>query len=352
MKISSSDISLSAEHLYSQKSEKSESMNYWVGDRPQGNGGGEAVSINIVDIVDISEHSQKAYKDNMSVKKTDGSETLFKLSEQDKNKIALLEAFMEKVTGKKIAFKLFEKVTIKRAKEGASQAQANPQNTRVGWGFEYNLHESYEETEKLSFSAKGVVKTEDGSQINIALELNMSRQFVSENNLQIKAGDALIDPIVVNFAGGATQLTQQKYVFDLDSDGTGDEISFVGSGSGLLALDKNGDGVINNGTELFGPNTQDGFSELAEYDSDNNGWIDENDAVYDNLRIWVKDENGNDTLFALGQKGVGAIYLGNAETQFSYKDTDNSLLGQMRASSIYLSDNGNVGTVHQIDLAK
>ena len=66
------------------------------------------------------------------------------------------------------------------------------------------------------------------------------------------------------------------------------KISFVGSGSGLLALDKNGDGIINNGTELFGPNTQDGFSELSKYDSDGNGWIDENDSVYDNLRICGK----------------------------------------------------------------
>ena len=122
---------------------------------------------------------------------------------------------------------MFEKVTIKRANRELllkAQAQAGPQNNRVGWGFEYNLHEKYEETEKLSFKASGVVKTEDGSQINIALELNMSRQFVSENNLQIKGRRRSYRPNRRKFRRRCNPTDkQQKYVFDLDSDGTGDE---------------------------------------------------------------------------------------------------------------------------------
>ena len=51
--------------------------------------------------------------------------------------------------------------------------------------------------------------------------------------------------------------------------------------------------------------TGNGFSELAEYDSDGNGWIDENDEVYDQLKVWVKDENGKDKLY------IGGI--GNAD---------------------------------------
>ena len=348
MKILSSDIVMTSKSFASQSTEKSESMNFWTSDSEN-----ENTEITIIDIVDISEHAQAALTKSHSAGKAENKDILFEISEQDKNKIYLLESFMEKLTGRKFTFKYFDKVSVSKNNPNNMEIKNNsPANDgRVGWGFEYNYSERYEESEKLSFSASGVIKTEDGAEINVALELNMSHRFVSENHLQIKAGDALIDPIVINFSGAATSLTQEKYVFDLDSDGTSEEISFTGPGSGLLALDRNGDGVINNGTELFGPNTKDGFGELAEYDEDGNGWIDENDSIYDNLRIWVKDENGNDRLFALGQKGVGAIYLGAISTEFGMKDAGNNLLGQMRASSIFVSENGNVGIVHQIDLA-
>jgi hypothetical protein len=348
MKILSSNIAMTSESHASQSMEKSESMNYWTSDE-----GNSDTEITIIDIVDISTRAQAAYSENMSVGKAEKDETVFEISEADKIKIYLLEAFMERLTGKKFTFKFYAKISIKNGgSKGAKSKQAAPADDgRVGWGFQYDYHEIYKEQEHMSFSAEGIIKTQDGKEINVALELNMSRRFISENHLQVKAGDALIDPIVINFAGPAASLTQDKFVFDLDSDGVGDRISFVGPGSGLLALDKNGDGVINNGTELFGPNTQDGFGELSEYDLDGNGWIDENDPIFDNLRIWVKDENGNDQLFALGQKGVGAIYLGAISTEYSMKDTNNNLLGQMRSSSIFVSEDGDVGIVHQIDLA-
>jgi hypothetical protein len=110
----------------------------------------------------------------------------------------------------------------------------------------------------------------------------------------------------------------------LDCDGETEQISFAGNGSGFLSLDINGDGVINNGSELFGPQSGNGFEELAQYDNDNNGWIDESDSIYEKLRIWSKDGNGNDYLFALGEKGIGAIYLGNIGTEFNITDNQNN----------------------------
>ena len=88
-------------------------------------------------------------------------------------------------------------------------------------------------------------------------------------------------------------------------------ISFVGPGSGFLALDQNGDGTVNDGSGLFGARTGNGFHELAAYDDDGNGWIDEGDSVYVGLRIWEKDAEGNDRLMALGKRGLGAIFLGH-----------------------------------------
>jgi hypothetical protein len=178
----------------------------------------------------------------------------------------------------------------------------------------------------------------------------MSREFAARNEVHFAAGNAAIDPLVINFDGHAPGLTDTKYQFDLDSDGTQDQISFVEEGSGFLALDLNNDGTVNNGKELFGPNTGNGFSELEAYDSDGNDWIDESDPIYQRLRIWTKDDQGNDVLCALGQKGIGAIYLGNVATDYQMKDQTNQLQGQVASTGIYLYENGSAGTIQQIDL--
>lgn len=159
------------------------------------------------------------------------------------------------------------------------------------------------------------------------------------------------DPLVINFDGTAAELTQTKFSFDLDSDGTQESISFAGPGAGFLTLDLNQDGIINSGAELFGPASGNGFVELAGYDQDSNGWIDENDAIYQKLRIWTKDADGNNQLFALGKKGIGAIYLGNAPTQFAIKDAANNLQGQVKSTGLFIRENGTAGTVQQVDLA-
>lgn len=74
------------------------------------------------------------------------------------------------------------------------------------------------------------------------------------------------DPLVINLNSSTAQVTDQKFYFDLDADGTADRISMLKSGSGFLALDKNGNGKIDDGSELFGTQSGDGFADLEEYD--------------------------------------------------------------------------------------
>ncbi len=124
----------------------------------------------------------------------------------------------------------------------------------------------------------------------------------------------------------------------------------LGSGSGFLALDKNGDGRITQGKELFGPTSGDGFNELAAHDDDRNGWIDENDQIFAQLRLMVQNQD-KQQLFTLQEKGVGAIYLNAADTPFTIKDSQNQTLGQVARSSIYLKENGEVGSVQRVDVA-
>lgn len=211
----------------------------------------------------------------------------------------------------------------------------------------------FEESESASFSTTGTVKTSDGREISFHVNVGMSREFQEyyKEDLEL-ASFKFCDPLVINLDTDVAQLEDQTFYFDIDGDGEQDEIAQLKSGSGYLALDRNGDGVIGDGKELFGTESGNGFADLAKYDEDGNGWIDENDAVWSKLKIWSKDENGKDVLYSLGEKGVGAICLQNASTDFTQKGAEGQTLGAIRNTGVFLYENGNVGTVQHVDVAK
>lgn len=286
------------------------------------------------------------------------TETEFPISEEDKRKIQLLEEFISRLTGKKFKFKLIDKIKINddsnKFFKDLDSLQTRGQGStarRQGWGFTYSFNSSTYESEKVSFSTKGIVRTEDGRTIDFSVDLNMSREFMSSTSINVKAGDALIDPLVLNYNNNIPRLSEEKISFDINMDGGLEEISFPTEGCGFLALDTNNDGVINNGKELFGPTTGSGFNELKSYDSDGNNWIDENDSIFNKLQIWSKDENGNDTLLALGQVGVGAIYLGNLSTDFSLNTSQNESLGKIQSTGVFLKEDGTPGVIQHIDIS-
>ena len=218
---------------------------------------------------------------------------------------------------------------------------------------EYVQESYYQEKESTSFSTVGTVRTGDGREINFNINVGMSRSFEERYREQLDlASFTFCDPLVINLDTDAAELTDQTMFFDIDADGSDDSISMLNSGSGYLALDRNGDGIINDGSELFGTQSGNGFADLAAYDKDENGWIDEADEIFQKLRIWTKDENGNDKLLTLSEAGVGAIYLGYENTDFALNNlTDNQTNAQIRKSGVFLYENGNAGTVQQLDLA-
>ena len=196
------------------------------------------------------------------------------------------------------------------------------------------------------------MRTSDGQEIRFDLSLTMSRSFHVESDTSLRLGDARKkqDPLVINFGGTAAQLTSQRFKFDLNADGNAEDINFVTGGSGFLAIDRNGDGKINNGSELFGTASGNGFADLALLDTDRNGWIDENDPAYAQLRVWTKDASGNDHLATLKQADIGALALASIGTPFDLKNGSNDLQGQIRSSGIFLHESGQAGTIQQVDL--
>lgn len=215
--------------------------------------------------------------------------------------------------------------------------------------------EHYEgEFEGTTFSAKGIVKTSDGKEIDFNIDLSMSRSFekyTRETGTYESFGMRLMDPLIINLDTCAAEVSDQKFYFDLDADGIEDEMTTLTSSSGFLALDLNEDGKINNGSELFGTKSGDGFKDLMAYDSDKNGWIDEADEVFNKLKIFCINEDGSTSQYSLKEKGVGAIYLGSADTDFSVTNKENMVNAQIRKTGMFLYETGIAGTIQHVDMA-
>lgn len=136
-------------------------------------------------------------------------------------------------------------------------------------------------------------------------------------------------PIVLDVSGNGFNLTNpaQGVNFDLDGSGVAERLSWTsfGSDDSWLAWDRNVNGVIDDGTELFGnyttqPDSQDrsGFTALAVYDKaefggNEDGRIDANDSIFASLKLW-RDFNHNGVsgageLTTLPQNGIVAVDL-------------------------------------------
>ena len=277
-----------------------------------------------------------------------------KISEEDKIKLDdksnatdLRSAQFKKYDGTSFNFNAESTIslgTFSREDIGTNATGTTWQRITASSGF-------YTEAESTTFATTGLVQTTDGRNIGFNVEVSMSRAFMQSIDMLEVKDYVKTDPLMINLDSNIGTVSDQKFFFDLDSDGKEEKISFAGKGSGFLALDKNGDGKINDGSELFGTKSGDGFEDLAAYDEDGNGWIDENDSIFKNLKVWTKDENGNDYLIDLKKADVGAIYLRSADTQFSLKDEENNLNAEIKKTGIYLRESsGSVGTLNHVDL--
>ncbi len=210
---------------------------------------------------------------------------------------------------------------------------------------------TYQEQESMTFETVGKAVTADGRTIEFNMELEMSREYTETVGALEDTTVIMTDPLVISLDSNPVSVSDEKWKFDIDGDGKTDNISKLSEGAGYLVLDKNKDGIINNGTEMFGAKTGNGFAELADYDEDGNGWIDENDAVYKDLAVWIKDDKGNDKLVSMKDANVGAIYLGSAATDFALKsEKDNTYNAQIRRTGVYLTEDGQANTIQQLDM--
>lgn len=140
---------------------------------------------------------------------------------------------------------------------------------------------------------------------------------VEQRELNLTLGSppapAKSDPLVLDLAGNgfSTSGLQDTRRFDLNADGIRDQISAPTGDDALLVLDRNGNGRIDDGRELFGDQNgaANGFAELAKFDDNRDGQINPQDAVYSALRLMRFDSQGRQHLQSLEQAGVAGIQL-------------------------------------------
>jgi len=127
---------------------------------------------------------------------------------------------------------------------------------------------------------------------------------------------AMRDPIVLDLNGDGitlTSLSGSNVHFDYAGDGFAERTGWVAPTDGILAIDLNGNGKIDNGLELFGSPTEDGFAVLEKLDTNGDGVIDANDADFSKLLVW-RDLNQNGVsdpgeLESLADAGIASISL-------------------------------------------
>ncbi len=214
----------------------------------------------------------------------------------------------------------------------------------VQFDVKYRRRESEREVEATSFRATGSVATADGRQIDFTAALDLARVYARTETISLRASGTLSIPAGTGGAGpGSLPAAVPDPVGDQPPSQPGLSI-----GGSVLGLDGNGDGRIDAATELVGQGG-DGFAELAAYDEDGNGFIDEGDSIFSKLALVDQGATGL-TADSLESRGVGAIFTGSVATPYRFTDGSNQTVATLSRSGIYLNENGTTGIAQQVDV--
>lgn len=348
MKIASSTLQWQAQHTSVRAQTRSTKLEAWVGERtPNTNTAPSArPRANLADV------STRAHASS-GTQQREGDEHLTPT-------LRMVRDLIERMTGVRAHIapvslqdpsSASAAVTVSISMNARAQSANAAASESVGWGALYEEHSVLEEAESTQWAAQGTVRTADGKEIAFSVQLDMQRYYRQESSSQVRLGDAKkVDPLVINFDGTAAQLQDTRFSFDLNADGQDENLPLLAGNRGFLALDRNANGQIDDGRELFGPLSGDGYADLAQYDEDRNGWIDESDSAYQALRVWTPTADGAGSVRSLQEAGVGALSLTAAATPFEVRTADNRSLGTIRATSAYLNEDGSAGTMQQVDL--
>lgn len=181
-------------------------------------------------------------------------------------------------------------------------------------------------------------QSSDAAQLNVQMELSFE---YSEETQVVQESD----PIALDLNGDGIDLTsyQDGARFNITGKDPSATTAFVTGGDAFLAIDRNGNGVIDDGTELFGDQNgaRNGYEELAKLDSNQDGRINRLDRDFDRLLLFKDNGNGrteNGELVSLKDAGI-------AELDLAYKNVKQAAAGGNRIAQVasYRRNDGSVG---------
>ena len=164
-----------------------------------------------------------------------------------------------------------------------------------------------------------------------------------------------VDPLIFDLDGDGiktTSLDQSRAYFDLDSNGFAERTAWVDASDGLLVLDRNNDGQITSGQELFGDQTllangrraDSGFEALREFDSNRDGRIDAKDEVYSKLKIW-RDLNGDGISQAEELKGLSDYNIASISLSSTSSNASDAMNNIQRRVGSFIKTDGSGGVI-------
>lgn len=261
------------------------------------------------------------------------SQTLQELALDPKYRQILLA--LERLLGKKIQITSFEP-NLHVSTSSSGKISKEPLVTYT---------QSQKESSSLELGFSGKVQTSEGKELEFSLSIAWHEEF--SQRIDLLSGKVFEDPLVISFDGMPPVLAEQ---FDFALTKNAQKLNYLSQNAAYLARDTNENGLIDDGSELFGPKSGDGFAELANFDDDNNGWIDSNDSIFKQLRLWKPNEEDG-TLVNLEEVGIGAISLQSITTNFTSKKDINTPIANYKEASVILGEDGSAYGIFSVDVA-
>ncbi|WDE04300.1 hypothetical protein SG34_023620 [Thalassomonas viridans] len=223
-------------------------------------------------------------------------------------------------------------------------------------GEQVQVEEWFTRQQSLSYQMQGEFLLDD-KQLSLNYEFNISSESTRYRRFAARAAN-LQDPLLVQFGSQSLGHIEGGQEFDINGDNSLDTLPVFSGDVGYLVFDKNANGRADDGSELFGPATGNGFNELAAFDSNQNGFIDKEDEHFEQLYLWqpgTAGENGEDpgsqpSWLSLDEAGIMAINLSAIATPYTFYDENDRVQAQMRQSSFAIGENGRGYGVHQVDV--
>ena len=193
---------------------------------------------------------------------------------------------------------------------------------------------------QASFS--GALQLDDGSSISFAFDFSME---VSWARFSAQQGP-MQDPLLISLSGQPVELASDSSSFDLKGNGQKSALPQLSAEQYYLAYDRNQDNQVNNGTELFGPISGNGFTELAAYDGNANGFIDAADDIWQHLYLWQPQQQ----MLNISQTELAAISVESVATPMSLLNNEQQVVAQLQRSGLAFFADGSPALVQQIDI--